>query len=155
MLNQWQAILICAAVLLLCLRLWSAVKRSRERKARDAQRRLELILQPRETVKYICPQRDGRCILTSERVIFDRRSGIHAVTVRSIQQLQGYTALGKKTTVPAKMAKLTIQARQEYTIDNTGEEFLELVKPLQEKVKKQNEKKKLQKEAQERKEGND
>jgi len=142
--NHWLLLPVAAAALLL-LYILAARKKRRDRKLRDDQRRLELILQPRETVKQICPQRGGRCILTSQRVIFDTHSGIHAVTLRSIKQCQGYTAAGKRTASIPQMAKLTIRAKQDYTIENTGEAFAELVKPLSARVKKQNDRKKEKK----------
>ena len=140
--NHALVFLVLAAVLVLSLWLWSGHRRSLDRKQREQQRRLELILQPRETVKQLCPQPGGRCILTSQRLIFDIHGSIHAVSVRSIRQCQGYTAQGKRTSSVAQMKTLTIKAKQDYIIENTGEAFAELAKPLLAKVKKQNEKKK-------------
>ena len=145
--NQWIIIPVVAAAFILVVVI-SACNRRRDRLRRSEQRRLELVLQPKETVKVICPQRSGRCILTNQRLIFDNRSGIHAVTLRSILHLQGYTGLGKKTMSPAQMAKLTVKARQEYTIENTGPEFLELAKPLVDRMKRKHDRQKKKAEEQ-------
>ena len=142
MLHQWQVILLCAAALALLIQLFSAIRGSRERKRRDALRKLELVLQPRETVKVICPQKKGRVILTSTRILFETRAGFTAVPVKHVKKLRGTNSKGNRTTVPANMVSLTICADQEYTIHNTGDEFLELVKLLQRKMNRRSEVKK-------------
>lgn len=114
---------------------------------RDFARRLETVLLPRETVKVVCPQKKGRCVLTSKRVLFETRDGFTAVAVKDIRRTQGLTEEGKKTTSVPKMVSLTLKAEQEYTIVNTGGEFADLANQLIAKVKKQNEKKKAKKES--------
>ena len=136
--------LLPLAALLLALK--NALHKRKLGKQRDFARKLELVLLPRETVKVICPQRNGRCVLTSKRVLFETRTGFTAVLIKDIKRTQGLTEEGKKTTSVPKMVSLTIRAGEEYTIVNTGEEFLDLARQLTAKVRKQNEKKKTQKE---------
>ena len=87
-------------------------------------------MQPRETVKVICPQKKGRVILTSKRVLFDTKDGFNAVSIKSIKRVQGNNEKGNRTTVPAKMVSLTIKAEQEYEIKNSCPEFAEFAKQL-------------------------
>ena len=137
--NHWPIYLAAAGLIAVLLAVRGGLKKRRDRLQRDAQRRLELVLQPKETVKVICPQRGGRCILTSKRLIFDDHSGVHAVELRKIPQCQGATELGKKTVTVSKMARLTLKAGQEYTICNTGPEFQELAAAVSRKVNKRTE----------------
>ena len=130
MLHQWQVILLCAAALALLIQLFSAIRGSRERKRRDALRKLELVLQPRETVKVICPQKKGRVILTSTRILFETGAGFTAVPVKNVKKLRGTNSKGNRTTVPANMVSLTICADQEYSLRNESEEFLEFAELL-------------------------
>ena len=136
--------LLPLAALLLALK--NALHKRKLGKQRDFARRLELVLLPRETVKVICPQRNGRCVLTSKRVLFETRTGFTAILIKDIKRTQGLTEEGKKTTAVPKMVSLTIRAGEEYTIVNTGEEFTDLARQLTAKVRKQNEKKKVKKE---------
>lgn len=126
----WQACVIVAAMALAILAVRSSLRRNRERKHRDAARKLELVLQPRETIKVICPQKKGRCILTSKRVLFDTKAGFQAVTIKSIKKVQGKNEKGNRTTVPAKMVSITIKAEQEHTVRNDCPEFEEFAKQL-------------------------
>ena len=51
-----EEILIAAAVLMvIALAILSLLRKNRESKYRDTVRKLELVLQPRETIKMICP----------------------------------------------------------------------------------------------------
>ena len=136
--------LLPLAALLLALK--NALHKRTLGKQRDFARKLELVLLPRETVKVICPQKKGRAVLTSKRVLFETKTGFTAVTIKDIKRTQGLSEEGKKTTSVPKMVSLTIKAGEEYTIVNTGEEFLDLARQLTAKVKKQNEKKKAKKE---------
>ena len=135
-----QEILVAAAVLLVLIAaIQSSVRKHRDYKRRDAARKLELVLQPRETIKVICPQKKGRVILTSKRVLFETKDGFHAVTIKSIKKVQGSNEKGNRTTVPAKMVSLTIKAEQDYEIKNSCPEFEEFAKQL---IKKTDKKKK-------------
>jgi len=136
--------LLPLAALLMALR--NERQKRRLGKQRDFARKLELVLLPRETVKVICPQKKGNVVLTSKRVLFETKTGFTAVTIKDIKRTQGLSEEGKKTTSVPKMVSLTIRANEEYTIVNTGEEFLDLARQLTAKVKKQHEKKKAQKE---------
>jgi len=136
--------LLPLAALLMALR--NERQKRRLGKQRDFARKLELVLLPRETVKVICPQKKGNVVLTSKRVLFETKTGFTAVTIKDIKRTQGLSEEGKKTTSVPKMVSLTIRANEEYTIVNTGEEFLDLARQLTAKVKKQNEKKKAKKE---------
>ena len=132
--------LLPAAALLMALN--NSLHKRRLGKQRDFARRLETVLQPREMVKVIVPQKKGRCVLTSKRVLFETKSGFTAVNIKEIKRTSGLTEEGKKTTSVPKMVSLTIKSAEEYTIINTGEEFFDLARQLTAKVKKQNEKKK-------------
>ncbi len=135
-----QELLTAAALLLLpVLAIRSALRKHRERKLRDAARKLELVLQPRETIKAICPQKRGRCILTSKRLLFETAQGFQAVTIKDIKKVQGNNEKGTRTTSIPKMVSLTIKAEKEYTIKNNCEEFPEFARQL---IKKTTKKKK-------------
>ena len=132
--QPWQEILAAASLLLLILAVRSSLKKRRDYKYRAAARKLELVLQPRETIKVICPQKKGRVILTSKRVLFETKEGFHAVPVKTIKKVQGNNEKGNRTTVPAKMVSLTIKAEQEYEIRNNCEEFAAFAKQLLKKT---------------------
>ena len=134
-----QILLVTAAVVLMMAALiQSSIRKRREYKNRDAARKLELVLQPRESIKVICPRKKGRVILTSKRVLFETKEGFTAVPIKTIKKLQGNNEKGNRTTVPAKMVRLTIKAEQEYEIKNSCPEFEEFAKQL---LKKTTEKK--------------
>ena len=137
--RPWQELAVFAAVLMLILAVRSSLRRRRERTYRDAARKLELVLQPRESIKTICPQKKGRVILTSKRVLFETRQGFNAVPIKTIKTVRGNNEKGNRTTVPAKMVSLTIKAEQEYEIKNNCPEFEEFAKQL---IKKTTKKKK-------------
>lgn len=128
--QPWQEILAAASLLLLILAVRSSLNKRRDYKYRDAARKLELVLQPRETIKVICPQKKGRVILTSKRVLFETKGGFNAVPIKTIKKVQGNNEKGNRTTVPAKMVSLTIKAEQEYEIKNNCEEFAVFAKQL-------------------------
>lgn len=131
----WQYLLLCAlGALILFLTVWSAVVKRRKRKERDFTRRLETVLQPREKVKLVCPNRGGRWVLTSKRLLMEDGEGFFAIPFSKLKRIQGQDANGKTTTSPAKMASLTVNG--EYTLHNTCEDFQEFAKQLKTKVKK-------------------
>jgi len=126
-----EEILIAAAVLLmLALAVRSSLRKHREYKNRDNTRKLELVLQPRESIKVVCPQKKGRVILTSKRILFETKDGFNAVLIKNIKKVQGNNEKGNRTTVPARMVSLTIKAEQEYELQNSGPEFEEFAKQL-------------------------
>ena len=126
-----QEILVIAAVILsLAAISRSSLQKRRDYKRRDATRKLELVLQPRETVKVICPQKKGRVILTSKRILFDTKDGFNAVIIKSVKKVQGNNEKGNRTTSVPKMVSLTIKAEQEYEIKNSCPEFQEFAKQL-------------------------
>lgn len=132
----WQEILIAAAVLMaLILAFRSSRWKNRERKNREKLRKLELVLQPRETIKAICPQKKGRVILTSRRVLFETTQGFTAVVIKDVKKVQGNNEKGNRTTSIPKMVSLTIKAEQEYIIKNNCEEFSEFARQLIKRVK--------------------
>lgn len=135
----WQETLTAAAAVLLVLLLAirSFLRKRRERKMRDFTRTLETALLPRETVKVVCPQKKGRWILTSKRLLLEEKGGFHAVPLEKIKSVQGQNAAGNRTTAPANMVSLTVKTDKDYTLLNTGDQFTELVKQLQISVKKQ------------------
>ena len=115
----------------LALAIRSAVINSRLRRQRDFIRTLETVLQPRETVKEICPNgRQGRWILTSKRLLMETKEGFLAVPFKKIRSLHGVDRMGKSTSAPARMTKLMVKGEQEYTLFNTDEAFIRLVKQL-------------------------
>ena len=115
---------------LLVLRIGAAVKRSRERKQRDFQRKLETVLLPRETVKAACPQKKGRWILTNKRLLLETKQGFTALYIKDIKSAHGTTGDGKRTTDPKKMTQFTIKAGSEHCLQNTGADFEALAKQL-------------------------
>ena len=126
-----QEILMIAAVLLVLIAvIRSSWRKRRDFQSRNATRKLELVLQPRETVKVICPQKKGRVILTSKRILFDTKDGFNAVPIKAIKKVQGNNEKGNRTTVPAKMVSLTVKAEQGYEIKNSCPEFEEFAKQL-------------------------
>ena len=143
---EYLLVLLPLAALVMALQ--SSLHRRKLGKQREFARKLEMVLLPRETVKILLPQRAGKCVLTSKRVLFETKNGFNAVTIKDIKRTSGLTEAGKKTTVIPKMVSLTLKADEEYTIVNTGEEFADLAKQLTTKVKKQNEKKKKDREKQ-------
>ena len=132
-----QEILVIAAVLLALAAIFrSSQQKRRDFKNRDAIRKLELVLQPRETIKCICPQKKGRVILTSKRLLWEAKDGFTAVPLKTIKKVQGNNEKGNRTTVPAKMVSLTIKAEQEYEIKGGSPEFEEFAKQLLKKTTK-------------------
>ena len=133
-----QVILVTAVVMVSIMAMVrSSHRKHRDYQSRDAARKLELVLQPRESIKVICPQKKGRVILTSKRVLFETREGFTAVPIKTIKKVQGNNERGNRTTVLANMVSLTIKAEQEYTVRNDSEEFQEFARLLTGKVKKQ------------------
>lgn len=127
---------LAAALGVLLLKIRSAVKKKRNRKMREFDRKLETVLQPGETIKVICPQKKGSCILTSKRILFDTKEGFTAVPFGKIKRVQGVNEAGNRTTAVSKMVSLTIKAEHEYTVKNNCEEFPEFAKQLIKKTTK-------------------
>lgn len=137
--QPWQELLAAAVMVSVILAIRSSLRKSRDRKLREKLRKMELVLQPRETIKAICPQRRGRCILTSKRLLLETTQGFQAIPLKSIKKVQGNNEKGNRTTSIPKMVSLTIKAEQEYTIKNNCPEFEEFAKQL---IKKTTPKKK-------------
>lgn len=112
------------------------------RRLRDFHRTLDTVLQPRETVQAICPQRGGRWVLTNKRLLLEKKGGFQAVSLEKIKSAQGTTADGNRTSAPARMVKLTLKADKEYTLKAGRPEFETFARELQDLLKKQREKKK-------------
>ena len=131
-----EEILIFAAVLpVILLVIRSTVRKNRDYQYRDATRKLELVLQPRETIKVICPQKKGRVILTSKRILFDdSKDGFTAVPLKTIKRVQGNNEKGNRTTSVPKMVSLTVKAEQDYEIKGGCPEFEEFAKQLLKKT---------------------
>ena len=135
--NNWQYWLLAGLALLIpVLMIWSAVAKWRRNKQRDFARKLETVLKPKEEILVIATDKNGRCILTSERLLFDTKQGFTALPIKKIKSISGIAADGKKTTAPAKMVSVTIKAEQEYTLYNKSPEFVELVKELKKRTAK-------------------
>ena len=131
----WQEFLTAAILLSLILAIRSARRRGRDRKYREALRKLELVLLPRESVKVILPQKK-RVILTSKRVLLETHQGFTAVPIKSVKRVQGNNEKGNRTTAIPKMVSLTIRADQDHTIKNDCPEFAEFAKQLIKKTTK-------------------
>ena len=132
-----QEILVVAAVLLMAVAAArSSMRKRHDYQYRDAARKLELVLQPRETIKVICPQKKGRCILTSKRILFETKDGFNALLIKNIKKVQGNNEKGNRTTVPANMVSLVIKAEQEYEIRNNCPEFQDFASQLIKKTAK-------------------
>ena len=128
---------LAAAVLLsLLLAIRSSLRARRERKERDFTRTLETALGPKETIKVICPQKKGRWILTSKRLLLEEKGGFHAIPLGKIKSVQGKNAAGNRTTVPANMVSLTVKADKDFIVQNLNDQFPELVKQLQSGLKR-------------------
>lgn len=132
--NQWQYLLLASGALLLFLVMRSVTKERRDRKQRDFTRSLEMLLQPKETIKVICPQRGFQCILTSKRIIFEKKGEYTAFPIKAVKKVQGINERGNRTTIPAKMTTFTIQIDRDYTLKNTGEAFQEFARQLLKKT---------------------
>lgn len=131
----WQYLLLCAAgALLLLLRIHFRRVKLRRRKEQAFAFRVETVLLPRETVKCVCPGRDGRWVLTSRRLLMEDGEGFFAVPFPKLKRLEGRDGSGKATLAPAKMASLTVNG--EYTLRNTCDEFPEFARQLKSKVNK-------------------
>ena len=128
--------LAVAALLGLLLVIRSSLRARRERKERDFTRTLETALLPKETIKVICPQKKGRWILTSKRLLLEEKGGFHAIALGKIKSIQGKNAAGNRTTSPSNMVSLTVKADKDFTIQNLNDQFPELVKQLQTGLKK-------------------
>ena len=137
----WQELLTAALLVIPVLAIRSSLRKNRDRKQRESTRKLELVIQPRETIKVICPQKRGRCILTSKRLLFETSQGFNAVDLKHIKRVQGTNEKGNRTTSPAKMVSLTIKAEKDYTIKNNCPEFEEFAKQLIKKTAKKKPKK--------------
>ena len=131
---EQEILVAAAAVLAIAALVQTSLRKRREYQNRDATRKLELVLQPRESIKVICPQKKGRVILTSKRVLFETKDGFTAVPVKTIKKVQGSNAKGNRTTVPANMVSLTIKAEQDYAVKNENAEFQEFAKQLMKKT---------------------
>ena len=133
---QTQYILLLLAFLALAAVMISADRKRRARKQRDFTRRLETVLQPKEEIRAVCPNRGGNWILTNKRLIIENGEGFLAWPFSKIKSLSGLTPEGKKTTAPAKMASVTVKAGKEYTLHNHSAEFVDLIKELKKKTAK-------------------
>ena len=136
MLSLEETLIAAAVLVMLLLAIRSSHRKRRDYKTRNATRKLELVLQPRETIKVVCPQKKGRTILTSKRILFETKDGFHAVLLKNISKVQGNNEKGNRTTVVANMVSLTIKADQEYEIRNSCPEFAEFAKQLIKKTTK-------------------
>lgn len=101
------------------------------RKQRDFTRRLETLLQPRETVQVICPGPKGRWILTNKRLILEIGQRFDAFPFEKIGKVSGQDETGKATVAAAKMQLLTVKAgERELTLRRQNEDFTDFVKGL-------------------------
>ena len=135
---HWQFWLVLAAVVSVLLAWIFAVSRVRWKDSRrEFLRKLDSMLQPKEKVAVICPQRGGYCVLTNFRLLVTHRGDYTGYSLKELRGIQGKTKEGKTTTVPEKMVTLTVKLRQNVELRNTGSEFVELAKALRDRVKAQ------------------
>ncbi len=134
--------ILAMAVPILALVIHIYLQKRGTRRLRDFNRTLDTVLLPRETVKAVCPQWGGHWILTNKRLLLEKRGGFYAVPLEKIKSAKGITADGNRTSVPARMVKLTLKADKEYTLKAGRPEFEAFAKELQELLKKKREKKK-------------
>ena len=140
--NTTHYYLAAVVLVLLIWRAYVAIKRCRERKQRDFQRKLETILLPRETVKAVCPQKKGRWVLTSRRLLEETKKGFIALDIKSVKSAYGINGDGKRTTDPKKMTQFIIKAGSEHRLQNTGADFEALARQLSAMLKQRRNKKK-------------
>ena len=137
--QNWQFWLLCAlGTLIPLLMIWRAYRKWKARVERDFTRRLETVLQPKETIKVVCSGREGHWILTSKRLLMEEGEGFFAIPFSKLRRLQGQDKSGKATAAPAKMAQLTINGT--YTLQSRDKAFPEFAKQLKAQVKKQTDK---------------
>lgn len=137
--QNWQFWLLCAlGALAALLMIWRAYRKWKARQERDFTRRLETVLQPRETIKLVCPGREGHWVLTSKRLLMEDGEGFFAIPFSRLKRLQGQDKSGKATAAPAKMAQLTLNG--EYTLHGRDKNFPEFARQLKAQVKKQTDK---------------
>ncbi len=109
----------------------SALAVAKLRKQRDFIRRLETLLQPRETVQVICPSPKGKWILTNKRLILEHGDGFDAFPFEKIGKVSGQDETGKATTAAGKMQILTVKTgERELILKRKNDDFTELVKGL-------------------------
>ncbi len=109
----------------------SAFAVAKLRKQRDFTRRLETLLQPRETVQVICPGPKGRWILTNKRLILEHGDRFDAFPFEKIRKVSGQDEAGKATVAAVKMQLLTVKAgEREFALKRKNDDFTELVKGL-------------------------
>lgn len=138
---QYWPYLAAALALIAGLSVRSGIRKARLRRERDKMRTLETLLQPKETVKCICPSRGGRWILTSKRLVIEDKSGYTALPFGKIKRLTGQDAAGKTTTAPARMVCATVKTDREFTLPNQDEAFPDFVRQLKAKTAKKKPKK--------------
>ena len=139
--QYWRELLVgLAGTVLLTILVCRFLRLRARRREQDFTRRLETLLQPKEKIKAVCPQRGGYCILTGNRIIFEKNGSFSAFPLKKIQKLQGKNEKGNRTTVPKSMVSLTVVLDREFVLHNTGAEFEALAKMLSEHVKKQKKK---------------
>lgn len=129
-LENWQYGALAAAALLLGLLLLRAGRTAKRLRDRDFTRRLETVLKPRETVKTVCPEKGGRWVLTSERLLLEQGDAFFAIPFGRVKKVTGVDETGKATVAAAKMAVLTVHAEEEHVLHRSGEDFTDLVKGL-------------------------
>ncbi len=134
--EPWQELLLALAGVWLWRAFRARRRRNRAFSNREAQRKLEMVLLPRETVRAVCAQKTGRWILTSRRLLLETDRGFTAIALKEIRKVQGRNEKGNRTTLPENMTHLVIQAGEEYTIRCTGEDFVPFARQLLKKTAK-------------------
>ena len=133
-LDFWPYFLAVPALLLVLLAIRSGVRRRRERRQRDFTRKLETLLQPRETVKAVFSGHGGRWTVTSHRLLIETKEGFLAIPFSKIKTVQGRDAAGKSTRSPGKMTAINVKAEKDHTLRGAGAEFTQLAKQLKSQI---------------------
>ncbi len=130
--SKWQYLLLMIpAVCVLLLVVLSYVRKFRLRQERDFTRRIETLLLPKEEIKTVCPGKNGRWILTSQRLILEAGEGFTAFPFQKIKKVSGVDETGKATVAAGKMTVLTVKTEdREFILHRKGENFTEFVKGL-------------------------
>lgn len=105
-------------------------------------RKLDSLLQPKEAILVLCPQKGGCCVLTNQRMLLEKRGTFQAFPLSDLRSVQGKNKGGNRTTVPGNMVTLTVKFQQTVILRNTGSAFIELTKHLQDTVKRRSQQKK-------------
>ncbi len=130
--QQWQYFLLAGLFLAgLAAITASSLAAAKKRRQRDFTRRLETLLQLKETIQVICPGPKGRWILTNKRLILENGQRFDAFPFEKISKITGEDETGKATVSAAKTHLLTVKTGDKtMTLWRRNDDFTDLVKEL-------------------------